>query len=116
MASYSRCSAWRAEPFSRGTALCAARAVPKLVQHHHSMCLLWLQGQGKLSVVNSKVILERYIPRASLVPRKLNFTGAVRQYTLICGQYSLERGQHSLINLGGAASSARVADHCSGGR
>ena len=49
--------------------------------HYHLLCLcalLWLQGQGKLSVVNSKLILERYIPRASLVPRKLNFTGAVR--------------------------------------
>lgn len=33
------------------------------------------QGAGKLSVVNSKTILERYIPRASLVPRKLDFTG-----------------------------------------
>ncbi len=36
-----------------------------------------LQGAGKLSVVNSKTILERYIPRASLVPRKLDFTGGM---------------------------------------
>lgn len=37
---------------------------------------LYEQGAGKLSVVNSKAVLEQYVPRASLVPASLNFTGA----------------------------------------
>lgn len=36
------------------------------------------QGAGKLSVLNSKAILEKYEPRASLVPAALNLTGARR--------------------------------------
>ncbi|EFN59013.1 hypothetical protein CHLNCDRAFT_33771 [Chlorella variabilis] len=35
---------------------------------------LYEQGAGKLSVVNSKAVLEQYVPRASLVPASLNFT------------------------------------------
>lgn len=34
-----------------------------------------VQGAGKLSVTNSKAILESYTPRASLVPAALNFAG-----------------------------------------